>query len=702
MRRDDRFRWLKQFSALVSVICAVGFCATYLVYRQASESSAITGRSYLTTTAVQSAQFVFESDPSAGSSISAWSPGVKRVTIFNESEDGRFSSVGTEVAESIDIHLSTEADEAIKSQLPVVSDVLRVNEGVPSRAVYVPLSPTSLAVVEIDEQTLSLPKSELDQAFRSALFSVGLLAVVFSLVLCGTKWMNLSAFKTGLGKLTTRRVWITIGLLAISGALLFDGSHGFKQISRASERGSQAERTLTVCNETSVDMSFLHGGINKEAIDSASQYFSSIGEHGLAKLGAELTRQRVPDESLVVLYRLRLNDLETKSLMTFREANTVIQYENSAQSIRLMMVVALGLFAVLLMSAVSVKERELELTMDETSLAKLEYSSLIGNLPIGLFAYSNGKVLFSNGAWELGASNDPSEVLAQLTENDRLALERALDQAQFDKQPFSGTVTIPGARRTRHYETFGAPVIDDNGRLKRILVFCINVTKLVEANDEIQRKHEEVEEKNYQLRAAITHVEGALETLVETMVRAVETRDPYTAGHSTRVGHYSVWIGHRMGLSEFDLRILANGALCHDVGKIGIPDNILLKPDRLTEAEFSVIKQHPSIGARILGDIGLFRNSLPIVKWHHERLDGSGYPDGLVGNEIPLLVRIVAVADVFDALTSSRSYRGRMTIDEALGIIETEVAAGKLDPRAFDCLREAILENGTIPQEEAA
>lgn len=702
MHKEDRFRWFKQFAAISIVIFAVGSSATYLVYRQARESAESSGKSFLITTAVQSAQFVNESPEAREAGISAWSPGVKRVTIFNEDSEGQFRSRPSDVFKPLELRATDEIEEAIKTQLPVVSSVNLNEDGVPARVVYVPLSSTSLALVEIDEQVLSLPKDELDRSFRSALFAVFLLGVAFSMVLCGAKWMDLSAFRTSLGKLTTRRVWITIGLLATSGALLFDGAHGHSQVTQASERGHSAERTLTVCNETSSAISYVDGSVEKKRIESASEYFRSIGEHGIAELGDELANLKKPDPSLAVLYRLRLNDLETKALLTFREASETVIEQNRAQSIRLAMVVALGLFAVLLMSAVSVKERQIELTLDETSLAKLEYASLIGNLPIGLFAYSNGKVVFSNGAWTVGEQVAPEEVLDRLPESDKSALMSALDMAQFDKKPFHGTVKIPGPHGTNHYETFGAPVVDNDGRLKRILVFCIDVTPLVNANAEIQRKHEEVEEKNYQLRAAITHVEGALETLVETMVRAVETRDPYTAGHSTRVGHYSVWIGHRMGLSEFDLRILANGALCHDVGKIGIPDHILLKPDKLTDAEFAIIKQHPTIGARILGDISLFRNSLPIVKWHHERLDGTGYPDGLTGNEIPLLVRIVAVADVFDALTSSRSYRSRMTIEKALDIIETEVRQGKLDARAVECLKEAVLENGTIPQEEAA
>jgi putative nucleotidyltransferase with HDIG domain len=146
---------------------------------------------------------------------------------------------------------------------------------------------------------------------------------------------------------------------------------------------------------------------------------------------------------------------------------------------------------------------------------------------------------------------------------------------------------------------------------------------------------------------------GALTALART----IDANSPWTAGHSERVTHVSLMLGERLGLSAGDLNTLYRGGLLHDIGKIAIPAAILNKPGALTDEEFAVIKQHPSTGARILSPIGVYRDTIPIVMSHHERLDGSGYPQGLEGDQIPLLARVAAVADVYDALSSARPYR---------------------------------------------
>jgi len=150
---------------------------------------------------------------------------------------------------------------------------------------------------------------------------------------------------------------------------------------------------------------------------------------------------------------------------------------------------------------------------------------------------------------------------------------------------------------------------------------------------------------------------------IETLRRTVDAKDAYTRGHSDRVSCYSVLIGEKLGLSKEDLEILKVGGLFHDIGKIGIPDNILLKPSKLTFEEYDEIKKHPLIGAHILENSKVFENIIPIVLHHHERYDGKGYPYGLKGEDIPFMARIVAVSDTFDAMTSSRSYRNSLSID---------------------------------------
>lgn len=151
---------------------------------------------------------------------------------------------------------------------------------------------------------------------------------------------------------------------------------------------------------------------------------------------------------------------------------------------------------------------------------------------------------------------------------------------------------------------------------------------------------------------------------------AIEKRDPYTGGHTKRVLDYSLQIGKVMGLRGKELEGLKISAILHDIGKIGIPDSILAKPDSLTEKEFKKIQEHPVIGAEILRGIRGMERIVNAIKYHHERWDGKGYPENLKGEEIPLWARIISVADAFDALTTSRPYRGRVNEKDALEEIE--------------------------------
>jgi len=151
------------------------------------------------------------------------------------------------------------------------------------------------------------------------------------------------------------------------------------------------------------------------------------------------------------------------------------------------------------------------------------------------------------------------------------------------------------------------------------------------------------------------------------LVGPVESGEPYMRGHSRRVALMAALIGEALQLSLEDLRTLHQSALMHDIGKIGVPDTILNKPERLTDDEFLVVKSHPVRGEAIARAFPHLANALPGIRSHHERWDGSGYPDGLVGDAIPLQGRIIAIADVFDAMTSSRAYRGAHDLRTVLG-----------------------------------
>lgn len=197
---------------------------------------------------------------------------------------------------------------------------------------------------------------------------------------------------------------------------------------------------------------------------------------------------------------------------------------------------------------------------------------------------------------------------------------------------------------------------EKSDKFDQLLLLIESAIKSVKQMDEIKRINEKLEDSKEQL-------EQAYLDMVQTLRYTVEAKDSYTRGHSDRVSEYSVLIGEKLGLPAEQIKTLRIGGLFHDIGKIGIPDSILLKPAKLTDEEYSQIKNHPSIGAHILGSAAIFQDIIPIVKHHHERYDGNGYPSRLKGEEIPYLARIAAVADTFDAMTSRRSYRGPIDIE---------------------------------------
>lgn len=178
---------------------------------------------------------------------------------------------------------------------------------------------------------------------------------------------------------------------------------------------------------------------------------------------------------------------------------------------------------------------------------------------------------------------------------------------------------------------------------------------------------------------AITDQRDDAEAILYTLARTIEAKDPYTMGHADRVAQYGVKLGKHMGVSAYDAQILRQGGMLHDIGKLAIPDAILLKPGRYTPEEFSVMKRHPTLGCDICGKLRSVRDALPLIRHHHEKLDGSGYPDGLRQDAIPPLVRIVSIVDIYDALRSQRSYKEAFTVDKSFEIMWQEVEKGWWD-----------------------
>jgi len=179
-------------------------------------------------------------------------------------------------------------------------------------------------------------------------------------------------------------------------------------------------------------------------------------------------------------------------------------------------------------------------------------------------------------------------------------------------------------------------------------------------------------------------------SILYALAKALEARDDNTSSHSLNVTRYSILLGENLGLDEEELRDLSQGALLHDLGKIGIPDDILKKPGNLDESEFEIIKKHPTVTSEILDGLETSDQFAAIARSHHERWDGDGYPDGLNGENIPLLARIVAIADAWDAMTSQRVYRDAMSENLALAILEKEKDMGQWDPYLVNKFIELI------------
>jgi putative two-component system response regulator len=174
------------------------------------------------------------------------------------------------------------------------------------------------------------------------------------------------------------------------------------------------------------------------------------------------------------------------------------------------------------------------------------------------------------------------------------------------------------------------------------------------------------------------------ENVAFAFARAVEAKSPYTHGHSERVQQYSLFLAKGLNCSVDECESLRKGALLHDIGKISIPDQILDKQGPLTAAEYEIVKMHPTTGAHILEPLHSLRDVIPLIRWHHERCDGTGYPDGKVRSEIPNIVRILSVADVYDSLASMRPYRPAMSTDECRRVLWLEADQGNLDSRLVE------------------
>ncbi|MGB0034989.1 MAG: HD domain-containing phosphohydrolase [Candidatus Acidiferrales bacterium] len=241
---------------------------------------------------------------------------------------------------------------------------------------------------------------------------------------------------------------------------------------------------------------------------------------------------------------------------------------------------------------------------------------------------------------------------------------------------------------------------------KTRLIPVVLVTGLTETDDRIQammcgaddfltkpvNKHELLTRVQSLLRMKefTDELENA-ETVLFSLARSIEAKDPYTEGHCERLSKYSVALAERLHLSEEVRVALRRAGIVHDIGKLAVPEHILCKRGPLTDEEWKVMKEHPVVGERICSPLRSFRLVLPVIRHHHEKLDGTGYPDGLKGDQIPLTAKILQTVDIFDALTTDRPYHKAIEPQQALAVMREEVARGWWDGSLVDALEDQVL-----------
>lgn len=223
-------------------------------------------------------------------------------------------------------------------------------------------------------------------------------------------------------------------------------------------------------------------------------------------------------------------------------------------------------------------------------------------------------------------------------------------------------------------------------------------TILEKKQNEIVLQSKALQEKNKEIKEMKDTIQNASTEIIQALAHAVDVRDEYTSGHCFRVSEMAYQIGKQLGLNQEELLYLKWSGILHDIGKLGIPEEIINKPGKLTPEEYDMIKQHTAMGLKILSGITPAPHIVEGIYYHHERMDGSGYPDGVAGKHIPLQARIIAVSDVWDALTSKRSYRDSLSKEEALAIME-KGRGNQFDPLILDIFMK-IIENQSTDKRE--
>lgn len=219
---------------------------------------------------------------------------------------------------------------------------------------------------------------------------------------------------------------------------------------------------------------------------------------------------------------------------------------------------------------------------------------------------------------------------------------------------------------------------------------------LEESNAKLEESNAKVAKLNRELNRAYRDLEEYTHNIMRTLGDLVEGRDAGTSGHCKRLANYSLAIAKELGLTKSQCEALDAGGYLHDIGKVAVPDRILLKPSKLTAEEYEIMKKHVDFGWQLMCNMPSMGETARIVRHHHEHYDGSGYPDGLKGGQIPITARVLALADVFDALIARRPYKDPFPLDEALAIIRKDTET-HFDPVVVDAFFRALANGGLTP-----
>lgn len=241
----------------------------------------------------------------------------------------------------------------------------------------------------------------------------------------------------------------------------------------------------------------------------------------------------------------------------------------------------------------------------------------------------------------------------------------------------------------KYFMAYSNPVLDEEGLPKAYVHSLVDITVIKDTEKKLTDSRDAFSNMLKDLDFSYKELKGLYNGLIFSLVYAIDAKSPWTKGHSERVTNYAIAIAKKIGLEEKDIETLNTAALLHDVGKIGTYDVILDKPGKLTAEEFALVKMHPAKGEEILKPISQLKNVLPVIRHHHENMDGKGYPDGLKGDEIPFLSRIIHVADSFDAMTADRPYRPAPSMEYAVSELK-KYRGIQFDPEAVDAFLKVL------------